>query len=77
MALQIARLRRRWPPASARWPVTGAMAATTTPARNMARPSQVEPLSDPAGRSAATALARYGAKTKLTTIVLYAEDPQS
>ncbi len=68
--VQMAKLRLRRPRASERWPVTGATAATSTPPTALEMASQVAPLNESGGRSRATTSVRYGAKTKLTTMVL-------
>ena len=52
--VQMARLRLRWPPASARWPVTGAIRAISSPAAALEMPSQVLALSPPGSASPTT-----------------------
>ena len=51
--VQIARLRLRCPPASARWPMTGARQSTAIPAAAVEMPSQVFTVSPP-GRASPT-----------------------
>src|SRR6188474_689871 len=76
-ALQMARLRLRWPPASARCPVIGAIAATSKPAIAVEMPSHVLALSPPGRVSPTTPRTTYGPKTNEVITAEYADDPQS
>src|SRR5690625_3644457 len=72
----MARDRRRRPPRSARWPITGAVSAMTSPATAMEIESHVAAENGPS-RSAPTESVRYTENTKVTITALKAADPQS
>ena len=57
-ALHSARLSLRRPPASARWPITGASSAISSPAAASEMLSQVAPDRAPGGAPAATSSVR-------------------
>ncbi len=73
----MARLRRRWPPASARWPVTGAISAISSPAAALEMPSQVFAVSPPGSASPTTPRTTYGPNTKEVTTAFHDAEPQS
>src|SRR4029453_14458099 len=75
-ALQIARLRLRWPPASAPPPAIGARSATSNPRIAVEMPSHVLALSPPGRASPTTPRTTYGPKTKEVMTAEYADDPQ-
>src|SRR5215210_6904625 len=75
--VQTARLRLRFPPASARCPVTGAMAAISSPAAALEIANQVFPLSPPGSASPTTPRATYGPNTNEVMTAFQAAEPQS